>query len=167
MNRRAGEPSGRDHEGGRCLRSAIAACGNGALLRYRLVLHASVLKHVGPLAAGARVAVFQVLAKMVCAEELLRLIALAEFVHVVQMLGAHLPAWRVGELLATVAAHVRTTAGHGLVKGGFRAGEGCARPGMQTQVEGVLVAFGFVLVFEPVRAVSAAILFLRLVQPVD
>lgn len=32
-------------------------------------------------------------------------------------------------------------------------------------MERVLVAFGFVLVFEAIRAVSAAVLFLRFVQP--
>ena len=48
--------------------------------------------------------VLEMLAKVVCAEELLGLIALAELVHVVEMVGARLPVGRaVGELLATVA----------------------------------------------------------------
>jgi len=36
---------------------------------------------------------------------------------------------------------------------------------MAPEMERVLVAFGFVLVFEAIRAVSAAVLFFGLVQP--
>ena len=99
------------------------AIGNDALLRQRLVLHASVLQHVGPLATRTGVAVFQVLAEVIGAEELLGLVALAEFVDVVEMFGSCLPAWRVGEFLTTVTADVRTIAGHGRMESGFRTGK--------------------------------------------
>ena len=99
------------------------AIGNDALLRQRLVLHASVLQHVGPLATRTSVAVFQVLAEVIGAEELLRLVAFAEFVDVVEMFGACLPSWRVGEFLTTVTADVRTVAGHRRMESGFRTGK--------------------------------------------
>lgn len=148
------------------MRSAVANRYYGALFRYWLIFHTTVLEHVSPLATGAGVAVFQVLAEVVCAEELLRLVALAELVDVVEVLGASLPARGIGEFFATIAADIRATTGHGLVEGGLRACEGGARPGMVTQMKRVLVTLSFVLVLEPVRAVSAAILFLRLVHSV-
>lgn len=110
-------------------------------------------------------AVLEVLAEVIGAEELLGLVAFAKFVNMVEMLGACFPARRVGELFTTVPTDVRTVASHGGVEGGFRPGERGAGPGMTTQVKGILVAFGFVLVFEAVRTVSAAILFLGFVQP--
>lgn len=51
-------------------------------------------------------AVFQVLAKVVCTEELLSLVALAKLVHVIQMLGPRIPVCRIREVVATVAAHI-------------------------------------------------------------
>lgn len=99
------------------------AVGSDTLLRQWLILHASILQHVGPLAAGTSVAVLQVLAEVIGAEELLGLVALAKFVNVVEMLGASLPAWWIGEFLATVAADVRTAACHGWVESSLRAGE--------------------------------------------
>lgn len=68
-------------------------------------------------------AVLEVLAEVVGAEELFGLVALAEFVDNIEMLRASFPAGRIGELFTTVAADIRTVAGHGLVEGGFRAGE--------------------------------------------
>ena len=99
------------------------AIGNDALLRQRLILHASVLQHVGPRATRTGVAVFQVLAEVIGAEELLRLVAFAEFVNMVEMFGACLPAWRVGEFFTTVTADVRTIAGHRRMESGFRTGK--------------------------------------------
>jgi len=58
------------------------------------------------------VAVFQMLAEVIGAEELLRLVAFAKFVNVVEMFGACLPAGRVGEFFATVTADVRAIARH-------------------------------------------------------
>jgi hypothetical protein len=46
------------------------------------------------------------LAEVVCAEELLRLVAFAEFVDDVQVGGAGLPAGGVGKLVTAVAADV-------------------------------------------------------------
>lgn len=111
-------------------------------------------------------AVLEVLTEVIGAEELLGLVAFAKFVNMVEMLSARFPARWVGELFTAVATNVRAVASHGGVKGGFWPGERGAGPGMTTQMKGVLVAFGFVLVFEAVRTVSAAILFLGLVQPV-
>lgn len=96
---------------------------NGALFRHRLVFHAGIFKHVCPLAAGAGMAVFEVLAEVIGAEKLLRLVALAKLMDNVKVFRANFPARRVGELFTTVAADIRTVAGHGLVEGGFRAGE--------------------------------------------
>jgi hypothetical protein len=97
--------------------------GNNTLLGQWLVLHASIFQHVGPLATGTGVAVFQMLAEVIGAEEFLGLVALAKFVDVVEMFGACLPAWRIGELLATVAADVRAIASHRRMESGFRTGE--------------------------------------------
>lgn len=99
---------------------------DGPLLRQRLVLHARVLQHVRPLATGAGVTVLEVLAEVVGAEELLGFVALAELVDVVEVLRALVPARRVLELLAAVAADVCTAAGYRLMEGGFWAGEGGA-----------------------------------------
>lgn len=62
---------------------------------------------------------FQMLAEMVRAIELLRIIALAELVHGGQMLEAMVPVWtgEIGELLAAVAACVVGGACAGLVLG--------------------------------------------------
>jgi len=86
--------------------------GSDTLLGQRLIFHASVLQHVGPLATSTGVAVFQMLAEVISAEELLRLVAFAKFVNVVEMFGACLPAGRVGEFFATVTADVRAIARH-------------------------------------------------------
>ena len=97
--------------------------GNNTLLGQRFVLHASIFQHVGPLATGTGVAVFQMLAEVIGAEEFLGLVALAKFVDVVEMFGACLPAWRVGEFFTTVTADVRTIAGHRRMESGFRTGK--------------------------------------------
>lgn len=110
-------------------------------------------------------AVLEVLAEVVGAEELLRFVTLTKLVHMVEVFRAELPSRRIGKLFATVAADVCTVAGHGRVEGCLWAGERSTRPGMTSQVKGVLVTLCFVLVFEAVRTVSTAILLFGLVQP--
>ena len=51
-------------------------------------------------------AVLQVLSKVIGAEEFLGLIALAEFVHVIQVLGPSIPICGIGELLTAITAYV-------------------------------------------------------------
>lgn len=118
-------------------------------------------------------AVFQVLAEMVGAEELLCVVALAELVHAGQVLEAAVPVRlrEVGELLAAVPACVMGRAGVCLcgggargVEGGLVAWEGGAGPGVAAEVEGVLVSFGFVLVLEAVVAELAGVLLFQLVR---
>lgn len=75
-------------------------------------------------------AVFEMLSEMVGAEEFLRLVALAEFVHRRQVLDSSGPirSGDVGEFVAAIAADVdvwRTGRG-GRVEGRFDAGEVCA-----------------------------------------
>lgn len=106
------EAGGPDHErrrrrGTRCGRRLLLREGH----RRRLVLHAGVLQHVGPFAAGAVVAVFEVLAEVVGAEELFGLVALAELVHLVEVVGADVPLRRIGEFFPAVSACVGVRAG--------------------------------------------------------
>jgi hypothetical protein len=110
-------------------------------------------------------AMLEMLAEVVGAEELLRFVTLTEFVYVVEVFRAKLPARRIGKFFSTVATNIGTVASHGLVEGCFRAGERSTRPRVASQMEGVLVAFCFVLVFEAVRTISAAILLLGFMQP--
>lgn len=107
----------------------------------------------------------EVLAEVVGAEELLRLVTLSKLVYMVEVFGAVLPARRISKLLTAVATNVSAVAGHGRVECCFWAGERSARPRMTSQMEGVLVAFCFVLVFEAVGAISTTVLFFGLVQP--
>lgn len=51
------------------------------------------------------------------------------------------------------------------MEGCFGTGEGGAGPGVVAQMEGVLMTFGFVLIFETVRAVCASVLLFGLVDP--
>lgn len=73
---------------------------------WRLVLHASIFQHVGPFPACASVAMFQVLPEVVCPEELLALVALTKFVHMVEVFHAVVPVWRIHEFLTAVAAGI-------------------------------------------------------------
>ncbi len=63
--------------------------------RRRFVLHARVLEHIRPLPTGTLVAVLQMLPEVIGTEELLRLVALAELVDMVQVFGADVPLRRV------------------------------------------------------------------------
>lgn len=87
----------------------MIACTGSAIAHWlgrRLILHARVLEHVRPLPARALVTVLEMLAEVISAEELLRLVTLAEFVDLVQVFGADVPLRWVGELLAAVTARV-------------------------------------------------------------
>ena len=61
-------------------------------------------------------AMLQVLSEVVCAEEFLRVVALAEFVHGGQVLESLVPVclWEIGEFLPAVAAGVTRSPGTGL-----------------------------------------------------
>lgn len=107
-------------------------------------------------------AVLEMLSEMIRAVKLLRLVAFTELVHVVEVLGADVPLWRVWKLETAVAAGVGTIGG--AVEGGFDTGERSAGPGVFAEMERVLVAFGFVFVLEAVRAVAAHVLFLGFVE---
>jgi hypothetical protein len=63
------------------------------------------------------------LAEVIGAEEFLCLVTFAEFVYMVEVFRAKLPTRRIGKLFSTVAANVGTVTSHGLVEGGFWAGE--------------------------------------------
>jgi hypothetical protein len=65
-----------------------------------------VLKHIGPLSAGACMTVLQVLAKVIGAVELLGLVALAEFVNCAQVLGSCIPVRRIGKFVTAVPANI-------------------------------------------------------------
>jgi hypothetical protein len=107
----------------------------------------------------------EVLAEVIRAEELLRLVTLSKLVHMVEVFGAKLPARRIGELFTTITTDVSTVAGHRRVECCLWASECSAGPRMTSQVKGVLVAFCFVLVFEAIGTISTTVLLFGLVQP--
>ena len=85
--------------------------GADAFFGHGFVLHTGILEVVGPFAAGAGMAVFQMLAEVVGAEKLLGRVAFAEFVDVVEVLGSDIPFGGVGEFLTAVATHVSANCG--------------------------------------------------------
>ena len=92
-----------------------------ALLWQQLVFHASVFQHFSPLATSTGVAVFQVLAEVIGAAELLRPVAFAEFVGMVEMFSARLPLRRISEFLTAVTADVHAAVnGCRRMEGGFQ-----------------------------------------------
>jgi hypothetical protein len=95
--------------------------------------------------------VFQMLSEVIGAEELLGLIAFPEFVPDIQVLRTSIPVRRIGEFVATIATDiVRCTACRGSVKGRTHTRESGTRPRMEAQMEGVLVPFRLILVFESI-----------------
>lgn len=110
-------------------------------------------------------AVFQVLSKVIGAEELLGVVAFAEFVHVIQVFGAYLPIRRHWKLFTAITAYIGY-AQMGLrgVECRVRACECSARPRVTPEMERILVPFCFVLVLEPVRAKLASVLLLQFVH---
>lgn len=98
----------RNHQSRWSLDSTMWCKNNRAhsLLWWRFIPHTCVLQHVGPLATLALMTVFQVLAKVVCSVELLRLIALSKLVDAVQMIGSDVPLRRVGKLFTAVATNI-------------------------------------------------------------
>jgi len=110
---------------------------------------------------------FQMLAEVVGAEELLSLITLAEPMNLNHVFGALLPLRRIfSEFFTTVTAGV-CTAGmcYGKMETGSWTIEGSARPRVAPQMERVLVAFDFVLGSEVIRTVSTDVLLFGLVTP--
>ena len=104
-------------------------------------------------------AMLQVLAKVIGAEELLGLVAFAKLMHVIQVLGPSVPIRGIGELLTAITAYVGCCrVGWRGVKGRTHTSERSARPRMPPKMERVLVSFGLVLVLESVRAVLARVL---------
>ena len=121
--------------------------------------------------------VLQMLAEMVGTEELLGLVAFAEFMYTVEMRTTCFPirSWLIGELCSTVAASIecceRGGRRRGLklgrsVVGGWYVGrrvegavetavQGGARPGVFPEVKRILVTLGFILILESIRAVHA------------
>lgn len=73
------------------------------------------------------------LSEVISSEELLSLVALAEFVDLVQMFSANVPLRRVGELLAAEATDICAT-GARLVKRRFWSGKCGARPRVLAEV---------------------------------
>jgi hypothetical protein len=131
------------------------------LFWWWLILHTSILEHVRPFPTRAGMAMFQVLSKMICAEELLGMIAFAKFVHVIQMLGPHLPIRGKWELLPAITAYIGCTRmGLGGVEGRLYTCKRSARPRMTPEMERILVPFGLVLILETIRAELASVLFL-------
>ena len=51
--------------------------------------------------------VLQMLAKVICTEELLGLVAFTEFVHMIQMFRPRIPICRIRKLFTTVSTNVR------------------------------------------------------------
>ena len=70
-------------------------------------MHAGVFQHVGPFAAGTMMAVLEMLSEVVCSEELLGMVTLSEFVHMVEMVCSNFPLRRVRKFFAAVSASVR------------------------------------------------------------
>jgi hypothetical protein len=120
---------------------------------------------------------FQVLAKVVCAKELLGLIALSELVDVGEVFESPIPIGlrKVGELLAAVAARIgggsfrQLSAGYGRRVEGIMVAraKSSTGPRMTAKVQGVLVTLSFVLIFKPIGAELARVLFFHLVNTVS
>lgn len=121
-------------------------------------------------------AVLEVLPEVVGPPKLLGDVALAELVHLLQVLRPGFPvlvcnlpstvgretreASGPGKIPAAVAAAVGLAGTGGAVVEGVLEGEhGAARPAVAAEVERVLVALGFVLVLEAVGAELALVLF--------
>jgi len=51
------------------------------------------------------------LSKMVCTEEFFRLVAFAEFVDMVEMVGTYFPLWWIWKIFTAVSARVHVVAG--------------------------------------------------------
>ena len=119
----------------------------------------------------------QMLAEMVCTEELFGLVAFAELVHTVEMRTPCFPVGSrlVGELCATIAASIECCERGGrrrglrlgrTVVGGWYVGgrveravetavERRARPGVFPEMKRILVTLGFIFILEPISAIHA------------
>lgn len=95
---------------------------------------------------------------MICSEKFLGLIALAELVGVVEMLSTNVPLRWVGEYFAAVPTDIGTRIGRRGVECSLDASQRSTGPRMTAEMQGVLVTFRFVLVFEPVWTVCTSVL---------
>jgi hypothetical protein len=143
--------------------ASVAAC--AVRLRWNLVAHAGSLEDVSPFPARATVTMLKMLPEVVGAIKLFRLIAFPKFMLRGEMINAGLPIGRNGKLFSAVTAYVGKI---GPVRRWVKCRlvitrQRCARPRVFPQVKRVLVPLGFILVFEPVVAVLAAILLFHLV----
>ena len=90
--------------------------------RRRFILHTRRLQHIRPLAARPSMTMLKMLPEVIRAEELLRVVALAELVDRSEMLRSSTQISRIGKLLAAVAADVEETGfRRRSVEGGFDA----------------------------------------------
>ena len=121
---------------------------------------------------------FQVLAEMICPEKLLALITFCEFMDVCQMRYPCVPVVIVGKSFTAVATdqvrartrrwrRVGATGSRrdsaGVMKGStIVTAEVGARPRVAAEMERVLMAFSFVLVFETVVTKATYVLFFHL-----
>ena len=142
----------------------------------------SLLKTIGPFSACASMAMLEMLTEVIGTEEFLRLIALAKFVGHVQVTGSIIPVrcWLVAKFLTAIAASV-ICRGYGFwltryggstwkLRGGKKSrniirSEDGAGPGMATEMQGILVAFHFILILEAISTVCTTILLLSLMIP--
>ena len=111
-------------------------------------------------------AMFQVLPKVIGAEELLRLVALAEFVDVIEVFPSSVPVSGIGEFLSTVPAEVYSRlykAGRVVrwMKRGLDSSQSGARPAMPSEMQGVLMSLCLIFVLKTVRTVLTDVLLLE------
>jgi hypothetical protein len=106
----------------------------------------------------------QMLPEMIGAEELFRLVAFAEFVHVIEMFWSRFPISRIREFFTTVTTDIGCSgAGRWRMKSSMDTRKGRTRPRMSAEMQRVLMAFCFVLVFETIWTVLANVLLLEFV----
>ena len=123
-------------------------------------------------------AVFEVLAEVVGAVELLARVALSEFVDILEMSDPVLPVLvadanpalnlaRPGKLFPAVPTNIGLAwPCCAVVEGPLIPGQCRTGPAVPPDVEGILMPLGFVLVLEPVAAERALVLLLGLVDSV-
>ena len=119
----------------------------------------------------------QMLAEVIGTKEFLGLVAFTKFMYTVEMRTTCFPirSWLVGELCTTVSASIECCErggwwrwlrlGSTVIRGWYITGriegaietaiESGARPGVFTEVQGILMTLGFVFILEPIGAIHA------------